>query len=245
MELYTIGGLRKDELCHHGVQDQKWGIRRYQNMDGSLTALGRIHYGVAKQTASVKAVAKYASKRKKNTNVSLKEEIEEVKNKVNEKRKADYEEEKTRYVNEIIKKGTTKDILNNKHLFTNEELANAFVRKSAEEKIQGLADREKGKATKFVEKIASTASNVQKAYSGYDIISSTANKVLGATVLPLVGEKASNERKKSRTRELWKKDYNDILNNVKDISTDDLADLSKRASFIQKIEAANRASNTP
>lgn len=30
-----------DELEHHGVLGQKWGIRRYQNKDGSLTAEGR------------------------------------------------------------------------------------------------------------------------------------------------------------------------------------------------------------
>lgn len=33
-------------LSHSGVKGQKWGIRRYQNADGSLTPEGRIHYGV-------------------------------------------------------------------------------------------------------------------------------------------------------------------------------------------------------
>lgn len=29
------------EFYHHGVKGQKWGVRRFQNKDGSLTFLGR------------------------------------------------------------------------------------------------------------------------------------------------------------------------------------------------------------
>lgn len=33
-------------LMHHGILGQKWGIRRFQNEDGSLTSEGRRRYGV-------------------------------------------------------------------------------------------------------------------------------------------------------------------------------------------------------
>lgn len=38
-------GLRQEELEHHGIPGMSWGTRRYQNEDGSLTPLGREHYG--------------------------------------------------------------------------------------------------------------------------------------------------------------------------------------------------------
>lgn len=32
------------DLQHHGIEGQKWGVRRFQNSDGSLTAAGRKRY---------------------------------------------------------------------------------------------------------------------------------------------------------------------------------------------------------
>ena len=34
------------ELYHHGIKGQKWGVRRFQNKDGSLTAEGYQHWGL-------------------------------------------------------------------------------------------------------------------------------------------------------------------------------------------------------
>lgn len=36
--------MTENELYHYGVKGMKWGVRRYQNKDGSLTAKGRQHY---------------------------------------------------------------------------------------------------------------------------------------------------------------------------------------------------------
>jgi hypothetical protein len=39
--------LEMHELYHSGVKGQQWGVRRYQNKDGTLTPEGKIRYGVS------------------------------------------------------------------------------------------------------------------------------------------------------------------------------------------------------
>lgn len=38
------GFITSDELRHWGIKGQKWGVRRYQNADGSLTTAGKKRY---------------------------------------------------------------------------------------------------------------------------------------------------------------------------------------------------------
>lgn len=35
---------KNDELEHHGIKGMRWGVRRYQNKDGSLTNAGKKRY---------------------------------------------------------------------------------------------------------------------------------------------------------------------------------------------------------
>lgn len=42
--MFTVESLEELELYHSGIKGMKWGIRRYQNPDGSLTPAGRKRY---------------------------------------------------------------------------------------------------------------------------------------------------------------------------------------------------------
>lgn len=44
--------IRTNELQHHGIKGMKWGIRRFQNTDGSLTSAGRKRYNNGKETTA-------------------------------------------------------------------------------------------------------------------------------------------------------------------------------------------------
>lgn len=52
-------------LAHHGTKGMKWGVRRYQNPDGSLTAEGRKRYGIGTNkyaTENVKEAGRRSAK---------------------------------------------------------------------------------------------------------------------------------------------------------------------------------------
>lgn len=61
----TAKVCQDEYLEHHGIPNMKWGVRRWQNEDGSLTPEGRIHYGYGKdgaQSKRGKQLEKYSQK---------------------------------------------------------------------------------------------------------------------------------------------------------------------------------------
>lgn len=79
-----MGSDYSDELYHHGILGQKWGIRRYQNEDGTLTDAGKKRYSTSD------AVRKYYSKNYQKTHNRAFDKINKYIPQLNEKYK-DYD----------------------------------------------------------------------------------------------------------------------------------------------------------
>ena len=60
MQYYAVNS--SSSLSHHGILGMKWGIRRYQNADGTLTAAGKERYGSKENFEKSEYYQKYRKK---------------------------------------------------------------------------------------------------------------------------------------------------------------------------------------
>lgn len=161
-----------DILMHYGVDGMHWYERRYQNPDGSLTPLGRIHYGIGK------ARAKRAEK------------------KIRKAEKA--EADRVKKVERLARSGDVDKIYKNRELFTRTELEDAIERA---EKIKNLKasknktlkeQSQKSKVTPdkvkeskiTIDKLVNTAKTAVGAYAAYNALASAVNMSTGEHTLP-------------------------------------------------------------
>lgn len=111
-------------LEHHGILGMKWGVRRYQNADGSLTNKGQTHRTLREKIHDYKVTKKRAANLKKAREAKIKKKEEE------ERLAAEAEKRK-----EAIKKGQ----INYKDM-TDDELYERINRLSNEKRLKQLED---------------------------------------------------------------------------------------------------------
>lgn len=103
---------------HHGILNMKWGRRRFQNPDGTLTPEGKIRYSREKRKQAAKNLKKARKIREANKKKEMKLEKKKAK---------------------IVEKGLDA-VKKNSKLFSNEEIANLVNRNQLESRLADAAN---------------------------------------------------------------------------------------------------------
>lgn len=154
-------------MVHSGILGMRWGIRRYQNKDGSLTAAGKERYSKGGENPRHKdsAARKAAKQRAANLEKARKAKIE----------KAKFEADKKK----ALEKGTATDIMKFKGSITSKEINDALNRLDAERRLSEYSAKEiaKGKITvdKIVKKIDSARDAGEKLSNAWNLVAKIHN----------------------------------------------------------------------
>ena len=181
------------ELVHWGVKGQKWGIRRYQNKDGSLTPAGQKRYN--KEMEKLKAEEKVL-KTKARTQAKLgkldakRQELDELRKKLDDDKGTD----KTKTESP---KSETKPVKKKLKDMSDEELRSVINRIDMEKRYSELTAPQKTKGEKFIKSILSdmvapAAADLGKQYIK-SILTKAANEISG---LPDEYKMYTNNKKK-------------------------------------------------
>lgn len=153
---------------HSGVKRMHWGIRRYQNMDGSLTPAGRAHYGVGparKFKTTVGNVLKSIGKGTKTASSRVKTSTAKIAKKI----KTSSEEHRRASLAKAIAKGNVKKIAKNLESMSDKELNEALSRARTVKALKDLKAPKKslsesiGDVATTVTKMAAAAGGIAKA----------------------------------------------------------------------------------
>lgn len=226
---FIVTKISDDELQHHGILGMRWGRRRYQNKDGSLTEKGKKRYN--KETAELKAEKrtlrnKLRVKKKEENLNKLKSERDALQKAVDEGETPEAKKER------LMKSTNAKEIYENRGLFTTAELNDRINRMDTETRLAGkVAEQQKQTGLDHVNKAMNKASNTinnatnmfQKVDNAYSTISKSS---IGKALAKKLG------------LELPKKDFDieDFWNNRSKKNAQQMQDAAKWASSAKIIE---------
>lgn len=167
----------ENELAHHGVKGQKWGVRRYQNKDGSLTYAGKkralkTQYGYdefTKDTSNKKYYKQDGSMTLKGRKKALKYK-EEYSRITGGKQLRKFSDNPT---NQSKKTSGSKYLSN----MSNEEIAAKIERLRLEQMLASLTPDTRSKGQKFLSSVGNIALDTAKK-KGTQLVSDYVDKQL-------------------------------------------------------------------
>lgn len=187
-------------LEHSGVKGMRWGVRRYQNHDGSLTPAGRAHYGVGPARKIGKSIDSALKKAKKGAGRVTKSMGKTLKN-IKTNRAAKREASAERKLNKAVAKGDVKKILKRVDRMSDAELKTALNRARDVKMMKDLRQPK----TPLSEKVGNVATAVTKTAGAFNAIAKARKERLEYKRAKEAYEREEDERAE-KERKAWEEE---------------------------------------
>lgn len=218
--------MENTELQHHGTKGMRWGVRRYQNKDGSLTADGKKRYGLI-------GTIKEHSAQKKRKKQQLKN-LEKAREAAKTKREEAAEKKR------VLESGTATEVMKYKGKLTNQELNNVYNRLNYERMLSEISGKEieagKHKISGLVSKIDNAMDTATKGLGAYNKAAKLVNAVTKVDLPTFEGNKKTKAAE-SALEKLVKSGSSEQVNaNLGKFTSKQLQDINTRFTIEDKVK---------